>query len=129
MSEDPRGAEDGTETGKRSGRDDGDGDARPTALEADAVRPGDRVVFTSRLDKEYEFTVAEVDPTWLTFETGQMVHKDRFDREDFAVVRTASEASGRVTVEDADGPEPEEAVDEAATAAADGGDARPPNAD
>ena len=69
-------------------------------VDADAVREGDTVVFTSRLDKEYEFDVADVDAEWITFETGQMVHKDRFDREDFAVRRTAGEEAGRVRMDD-----------------------------
>lgn len=67
--------------------DESGGEGDRTRLSFDAVRVGDSVVWTSSLNKEYRFTVAAVDSTWLTFRTGQMVHKDRFDREDFAVVR------------------------------------------
>lgn len=61
-------------------------------IPADAVRVGDTVVYTSRLDKEYRFMVAGVDANWITFETGQMVHTDRFEREAFSVVRADPES-------------------------------------
>ncbi|QLD87109.1 hypothetical protein HWV23_15715 [Natronomonas halophila] len=73
--------------------DEPKGEGYRTRLSSDAVRVGDTVVWTSKLNKEYRFTVATVDSTWITFQTGQMVHKDRFDREDFVVVRTDEEAS------------------------------------
>lgn len=83
--------------------DEPKGEGYRTRLSSDAVRVGDTVVWTSKLNKEYRFTVAAVDSTWITFQTGQMVHKDRFDREDFAVVRTDEEASPAA---ETDGEEP-----------------------
>jgi hypothetical protein len=74
-------------------------------VDADAVRAGDRVVFESKLNKAYEFVVAAVDAEWITFETGQKVHKNRFDREDFAVRRTGDEESASVRINEADGDE------------------------
>lgn len=61
-------------------------------LPAEDVRVGDSVVFTSKLNKEYRFTVAAVDTEWLTFQTGQMVHVNRFERENFVVIRNESAA-------------------------------------
>lgn len=68
-------------------------DVRRLPLPADLVRTGDTVVFTGKRNQEYRFIVAETDPTWLTFRTGQMVHRDRYEREDFAVVRPTAERS------------------------------------
>lgn len=55
------------------------------------VRVGDVVVYTSKLNAEYRFTVTDVDDEWITFRTGQKVHADRFDREPFAVIREQPE--------------------------------------
>lgn len=66
---------------------------RSLQLPADGVRVGDTVIYTSKFDAEYRFTIASVDPDWLTFETGQMVHKNRFERESFEVVRTPAAKS------------------------------------
>jgi hypothetical protein len=74
-------------------------------VDADAVRAGDTVVFESKLNKAYEFVVADVDAEWITFETGQKVHKNRFDREDFAVRRNVREESGNGRSDEADGDE------------------------
>jgi hypothetical protein len=65
---------------------------------ADGVRAGDTVVYTSKLNKEYRFEVTDVDDDWIAFRTGQMVHADRFEREDFEVVR-----SGEAAVASAEG--------------------------
>ena len=70
MNEEPEG--DGT--GNRSGATTG----RLPDQRFEAVRPGDTVVHTTALEQEYEYTVAAVEPPWLTFETGQQVHRARF---------------------------------------------------
>lgn len=56
-------------------------------IPAEALSVGDTVVWTSRLNKEYRYRVADIDGTWITFQTGVMVHRDRFEREAFEVVR------------------------------------------
>lgn len=60
---------------------------RPTEIPVDALHVGDTVVWTSKLNKEYRYEVADVDSTWITFETGLMVHTDRFERGAFEVIR------------------------------------------
>lgn len=76
-----------TETPKQSHESDAR-ELRRTELPAESLRVGDTVVWTSKLNKEYRYEVAEIDSTWVTFETGLMVHTDRFERGAFEVVRT-----------------------------------------
>lgn len=75
-----------TETPNHSHESDTE-ETRRTELSADALRVGDTVVWTSKLNKEYQYEVADIDSTWITFKTGLMVHTDRFERGAFEVVR------------------------------------------
>lgn len=65
----------------------GDDTVQGVQLPPSHVRVGDTVVYTSKFNATYRFTVRDVDDAWITFETGQKVHADRFEREAFAVVR------------------------------------------
>lgn len=67
---------------------------RRLQVPANAVRVGDTIVHTSKLNKEYRFEVAAVDSDWITFETGQKVHADRFESDRFEVVRPDPTGSG-----------------------------------
>lgn len=75
-----------------------DSEASPRRIPTGEVRSGDTVIHTSRLNATYEFEVVDVGPDMITFETGQMVHVDRFHRKAFTVIRhptdDASETEG-----------------------------------
>lgn len=67
---------------------EGSEQASRDATTLDAVHSGDTVVYRNKRNREYRFEVADVDEEWVTFQTGQMVHINRFRREDFEVVRS-----------------------------------------
>lgn len=74
--------------------------SRRASASPGVVNVGDTVIYTVRRNREYRFEVADVDEEWITFRTGQMVHKDRFVREDFEVLRSADESESSVIAAD-----------------------------